>query len=182
MDSVAVARMLSCLVSMESLSRSERSRPRASRLKYEECSFAPGIEQPREGAPEFAQSLVYSQFWPVQDARAPPSLRQSVVGASFFSCTDRAVRPPLFIPAVVQQPALALRRMRTQAFLVRLGAPTRTIGNDHVAVDIFGHVREQLVVPGQAIDVGLHDAQIRHCGAEMRAHHAAEMAVEIMRG
>ena len=83
---------------------------------------------------------------------------------------------------VIQQPALALRRMGAQAFLVGLGAPAGAIRHDEMAVDNLRHMREQFMVPRQPVDVGFHDPQIRHGGGEMRVHHGAEMAVEIMRG
>ena len=90
----------------------------------------------------------------------------------------------LFLPRlpVVQQPALALRWMGAQAFLVGFGAPARAVRHDKMAVDDLGHMREQFMVPRQAVDVGFHDAQVRHGGREMRVLHGAEMAVEIMRG
>ena len=40
---------------------------------------------------------------------------------------------------------------------------------------------EEFVVPCQAIDIGFHDAQVRHRRAEMGIHHRAEVAIEIMR-
>src|SRR4051812_30138487 len=82
---------------------------------------------------------------------APPSPTRGEGAAALVA------RPLLLLP-VVQQPALALGRMRAQAFLVRLGAPAGTVGDDHVAVDILRHMGEELVIPGQTIDVGLHDA------------------------
>jgi len=72
--------------------------------------------------------------------------------------------------------------MGAQAFFVGLGAPSRPVRNDEVAVDVFRQVREQLVVPRETVDIGFHDAQVRHRRAEMRVHHGAEMAVEIVRG
>ena len=72
--------------------------------------------------------------------------------------------------------------MRAQALFVGLGAPARPIRNHEMAVDKLRHVREQLVIPRQPIDIRLHDAQVRHRGAEMRVHHPPEVAVEIMRG
>ena len=50
-----------------------------------------------------------------------------------------------------------------------------------IPVHDFGQMGEQFVVPSEAVDVDFHDPQVRHRRAEMRVHHAAEMAVEIMR-
>ena len=36
-------------------------------------------------------------------------------------------------------------------------------------------------IPGHIVDIDFHDAEVRDGGAEMRAHQAGEMAVEIMR-
>ena len=88
----------------------------------------------------------------------------------------------LLLLPVIQQPALVLRRMRAQAFLVGLGAPAGAVRDHQMAVDDLRHMGEQFMVPGQAVDVGFHDAQVRHRRAEMRVLHRAEMAVEIMRG
>ncbi len=44
-----------------------------------------------------------------------------------------------------------------------------------------GTMRDQLVVPGEPVDVGLHDAQVRHRRAEVRGHHGAQVAVEVVR-
>ncbi len=41
--------------------------------------------------------------------------------------------------------------------------------------------REQLAVPGQAVDVDLHDPQIGGGGSEVDIHHRCQMAVEIVR-
>jgi hypothetical protein len=86
------------------------------------------------------------------------------------------------VPTIyLQQPTLILRRVGAQAFLVGLGAPAGAIRHDEMAVDNVRHMREQFVVPREAIDVSLHDPQIRHGCREMCIHHGAEMAVKIMR-
>ena len=71
--------------------------------------------------------------------------------------------------------------MRTQPFFIGLGAPTRAIRNHEMAVLDVGYVGEEFVIPGEAIDIDLHDAQVRHGGREMRVYHGAEVPVEIMR-
>src|SRR5258708_33462348 len=81
---------------------------------------------------------------------------------------------------VIQQPALALRRMRAQAFFVRLRAPARPVRDDEMAVDEFGHMREQLVIPREAIDIGFHDPQIRNPRADMGLHHFPDMPPKLI--
>ena len=44
----------------------------------------------------------------------------------------------LLLLPVIQQPALALRRMRPQTFFVGLGAPAGAVRDDEVAVDDLG--------------------------------------------
>ncbi len=51
-----------------------------------------------------------------------------------------------------------------------------------MTVDKFRDVVEQFMIPGNAVDVGLHDAQIRHRRREVRVHHRAQMAIEVVRG
>src|SRR3954449_2821037 len=51
-----------------------------------------------------------------------------------------ALRAALLLLPVIQQPALVLRRMGAQAFLVGFGAPARPVRNDEVAVDDLGHM------------------------------------------
>src|SRR5262249_40589914 len=71
--------------------------------------------------------------------------------------------------------------MCAKSFLVRLGAPSRSVGKHEIAILDVGRMSEQLMIPGEAINVYLHDAQIGNGGAEVRVHHGAEMAIEIMR-
>ena len=42
-------------------------------------------------------------------------------------------------------------------------------------------MRDQIVLPRNVVDVDLHDAEVRHGRAEVRAHRAAEVPVEIVR-
>ena len=64
-------------------------------------------------------------------------------------------------PPVVQQAPEHFCRVRTDGFLVGFGPPARRVGNYQVSVLESRHGAEHLVVPGKAIDVDLHDAQIR---------------------
>src|SRR5260221_14529737 len=65
--------------------------------------------------------------------------------------------------------------------LVDIGAPARAARQAEGAVLDDRRNRHQIVLPRHVVDVDLHDAEIRHRGAEMRAHQGREMAVEIMR-
>ena len=58
--------------------------------------------------------------------------------------------------------------MRRERVLVGLGAPAGAIGHDQMPRLDLRRVRHQLVVPREAIDVDLHDAQVGHRGGEMR--------------
>jgi len=82
---------------------------------------------------------------------------------------------------VVQQAPRRFWRVRADRFLVGFGPPAGRIGNYQMAVLELRHGGEHLVVPGEAVDVDLHDAQIRRRGGEMRIHHRRQMAVEIVR-
>ena len=42
-------------------------------------------------------------------------------------------------------------------------------------------MRKQLVIPGQPVDVDLHDPQMRYGSSKMGIHHRAEMAVKVVR-
>src|SRR6266851_4082758 len=76
---------------------------------------------------------------------------------------------------------LPLRRMRAYEFLVNVGAPAGALRQDKVAIlDDRGH-GDDVVLPFDVVDVDLHDFEVRHHGAHMRADQRAEMAVEIMR-
>ena len=83
--------------------------------------------------------------------------------------------------AVVEQAGLALGRVGADRLLVGVAAPAGPVRHDEVAVLEHRRVVDQLVVPGQAVDVGLHDAQVRHGGREVRVHHRAQVAVEVVR-
>src|SRR6516164_7431675 len=68
----------------------------------------------------------------------------------------------------------ASARMRRERVLVGLSAPAGAIGYDQMPRLDLRRVRHQLVVPGEAIDVDLHDAQVGHRGGKMRVHHGAQ--------
>jgi len=65
--------------------------------------------------------------------------------------------------------------------LVHFGAPARSIGQHELAVLDHGNMRHQLVPPWHVVDLDLHDAEVQHGGAEMRAHHAGEVAFVVVR-
>ena len=71
--------------------------------------------------------------------------------------------------------------MRRERVLVGLSAPAGAIGHDQMPRLDLRLVRHQLVVPGEAIDVDLHDSQVGHRGGEMRVYHGAQVTVEIVR-
>src|SRR4051812_2720977 len=59
------------------------------------------------------------------------------------------------------------RGMVAHRGLVHLHAPAGTFRHDQLAVLDCRRIQEQLVAPGDAVDVDLHDAEIRHDRAEM---------------
>src|SRR5690606_37130109 len=77
--------------------------------------------------------------------------------------------------ARLDQAAAGLRRMRAQRLLDRVGAPAGPVRHQQVAVAVFGRMREQLVVPGEPVDVGFHDAEVGHRAGKMRVHEGAQV-------
>ena len=55
---------------------------------------------------------------------------------------------------------MALWRMRTKRVFVGLGTPAGPVWNDEMAVNKIGQVGEELMVPCQPVDIGLHDPQV----------------------
>src|SRR6516225_3749153 len=84
------------------------------------------------------------------------------------------------LPPIGEESPAALRRMCAKRFFLRLRTPAWSVRQDEISVPDIGQVSEEFVVPGEAIDIDLHDAQIRHRGAEMRIHHGAKMAIEVV--
>jgi hypothetical protein len=72
--------------------------------------------------------------------------------------------------------------MRANRVLVRHDAPTRALRHKQMSVYKFRHMVKQLMVPGDAVDVRFHDAQVWYRRRKMRVHHRAKMPVEIVRG
>src|SRR5258708_23791724 len=81
---------------------------------------------------------------------------------------------PSFLP-VIQQSTDTLRRMRAQTLFVGFGAPARPVRHQEIAVLDLRQMGEEIVIPSQPVDVGLHDPQIRHRRAAMGIHHATEV-------
>src|SRR5882757_2513793 len=77
--------------------------------------------------------------------------------------------------------SVSLHRMLAQAGLVHLDAPAGALGQDVVALVEHRRHIDDLVAPRHAVDIDLHDAEVRNGGAEMRADGAGEVAVEIVR-
>src|SRR4051812_2997563 len=76
---------------------------------------------------------------------------------------------------------LLFHRMGLETLLVHLDAPSRPLGQEVVAVVEHRWLVDDLVAPRDAVDVDLHDAEVRHRGGEMRADGARQMAVEVVR-
>src|SRR5215470_17757942 len=77
--------------------------------------------------------------------------------------------------------ALPLRWVRPHELLVDVGAKAGAGGQQQVAVLDDRWAGDDIVLPGDVVDVDLHDLEVGDRGAEMRADQRAEMAVEIMR-
>src|SRR5947209_6336445 len=75
-----------------------------------------------------------------------------------------------------------LRRPCPDGFFVYVDPPSRTRRQDEFAVLDCRDNRIEFVAPRSAVDVDLHDPEIRHDRAERRADGTAQMAIEIMRG
>src|SRR6266851_7753931 len=72
-------------------------------------------------------------------------------------------------------------RILAQPRLIDLDAPARPRGQYVVAFVEHRRRVDDVVAPRHAVDVDLHDAEVRHGRTEMRADGAGEMAVEIVR-
>src|SRR5258708_39760073 len=107
-----------------------------------------------------------------QALSSPPIAKDALPRTA--SLTSEGSRSSL--SAVVQKPAGALRRMRTQRLFIGLGAPAGPVRNDEMAVLIVGQAGEQLGVPCPPADIGFHDPQIMHRRAEEGVPHGAPMA------
>src|SRR5829696_4124620 len=71
-------------------------------------------------------------------------------------------------------------RSVAQGLLVRFRAPSGNSPHDDVSIFDLWRVREQLVVPREAIDVVFHDAQVGYRRGEVGVHHRGEVAVEVV--
>src|SRR5260221_9478417 len=115
------------------------------------------------------------------------SVRDGVNSSRRRGVTMRAILPYACIFPVLyrRRPpragSSASRRMGAQSRLVDIGAPARPGRQHQLAVLDDRRDGDEVVLPRHVVDVDLHDAEIRHRGAEMCAHQGREMAVEIMR-
>src|SRR5436190_19511331 len=66
-------------------------------------------------------------------------------------------------------PALSLRRVGADEFLVDVGAPAGAGRQQKIAVLDDRRPSDDVVLPPDIVDVDLHDLEIRHHGREMRA-------------
>src|SRR5215831_2165580 len=87
----------------------------------------------------------------------------------------------LCLAAIGEEARVALGRTGADRRLVGYAAPSRPIRHDEMAVLEHGRMIDKLVVPGEAVDVGFHDAKVGHGGGKVRIHHGAQMPVEVMR-
>src|ERR1017187_530285 len=69
----------------------------------------------------------------------------------------------LILSSVVQQSLRTFWRVRPNRFFVRRDSPARPIRHEQMTVDEFRNVVEQFMVPGNAVDVGLHEIGRASC-------------------
>ena len=68
-----------------------------------------------------------------------------------------------------------------EGFFDGLGPPAGRVAQHEVTVDVVGRDGHDLVVPGDPVDVGLHDDDVRGCGRPVGVHHRGEVPVEVVR-
>src|SRR5260370_23603917 len=85
----------------------------------------------------------------------PATVTPHTPAARPASTPRRVTRPRRSgLAAIIQKSALALRRMRTKACFIGLGAPAGPVRHHEIAVHDVRHVGEQFVIPCQAVDIG----------------------------
>jgi len=69
----------------------------------------------------------------------------------------------------MRSPLLSLWRVGADKFLVDVGTPTRPLRQYEIAVLDDRRMGDDVILPGEVVDVDLRDFEVRRRGAHMRA-------------
>src|ERR1700748_2617876 len=76
--------------------------------------------------------------------------------------------------------SLLLRRMPSQRLFIDYASPPGGRRYEEVSVPNIWDAGEQLIFPGNVVDLDLHNSEIRNCTAKVSAHHRRQVATKIM--